>query len=172
MSGGSSKNVSFAQANPNCVKCKAVPEVSTLMSFHHNPSILLAYCLHCRLQGLCTPWTGQLLHACCFRLGDSLTLPAVAAARKPVDHEMNILIKGAGGVLAHCLLTLAAASVLGLWEACSSLLECSVLQAFCSKFWVLTSCPRNYHIQPSKLDTLEKTVQMMRCVDMNYSLLY
>lgn len=85
---------------------------------------------------------------------------------------MNILIKGAGGVLAHCLLTLATASVLGLWEVCSSLLQWSVLQACCSKFGVLTSCPRSYYIQPSKLDTLEKTVQMMTCVDMNHSLPY
>lgn len=122
MSCGSSKNVSFAQANPNHMKCKSVLGVSTLMSFHHNPSFLLACCLHCRLQGLHTLRTGQLLHACCFSLGDSLALPAVVAARK-ANHEMNILIKGAGGVLAHCLLTLATASVLGVWEGCSSLLE-------------------------------------------------
>lgn len=39
-----------------------------------------------------------------------------------------------------------------------------------SEFWALPTCPSNYHVQPSELDALDKTVKLLTCVDMNYSL--
>lgn len=134
---------------------------------------------------MCFPWNscfllaalhalqaGQLSWGWFSRLGDSLALPTEAAAQKPVGHEVRILISGVWGLFPAGT---ARNSGRG-WciQASGGLLlppgKGWAERFLWSKFSVLPACRSDYYVQSSELDTLDKTVKLLMCVDKNYSL--